>query len=122
MGGCTFCYGESDLEALAGPVREVPEDLTRRPRGSRSLGGLAATAGTLAPWLAIWAETRTEAADRHLCDAVDDWLIEHELAVLHFGFCDEVHAAPELLPWLLALDQGRLTADQLTKIEYLAHG
>ncbi|GGU65868.1 hypothetical protein GCM10010211_33880 [Streptomyces albospinus] len=178
MGGCTYCCAEADLEALAGPVHQVPEQMIssvahevpdhwddfpgryRRlaPRivrllivdeldhglvasrllaaGRRNwpapqhiareefwhawwrsvlrthpsagqvadvLGTFSVTVGTLAPWLSIRAETPTKAADLHLSDALDHWLVEDELADLHLGFYDEVHATPELLPWLLSL-------------------
>ncbi|MGW3413943.1 hypothetical protein [Streptomyces sp. NPDC000888] len=196
VGGCTYCYAETDLEALAGPVQQVPERLIssvayktpghwddfpglyRRltPRivrlliadqldhglvASRLLAAgwrdwpapertaveevwhawwrsalhtypsagyityvletLSVTAGTLAPWLAIWAETRTESADLHLSDALDDWLIEDDLADLHLGFYDELHATPQLLPWLLSLEFGRIGAAQLMEVERISY-
>ncbi|MEV6011968.1 hypothetical protein AB0M29_34795 [Streptomyces sp. NPDC051976] len=196
VGGCTHCYAESDLEALAGPVHEVPDALIssvahkvvdhwddfpglyRRltPRIVRLLvadeldhglvasrllaagwrdwpaaermaleevwhawwrsalhspaGGahitevleaLSVTAGTLVPWLAVWAETRTEAADRHLADALGYWLFEDGLADLRLGFCDELHAPPQLLPWLLSLEDGRIRADQMREIERIGY-
>ncbi|WP_406510481.1 hypothetical protein [Streptomyces sp. NBC_00212] len=185
VGGCTHCYTDADLEALAGPVHQVPDELIfsvahetpdhwddfpglyRRltPRivrlltagrfdhamiASRLLAAgwgawpaperiavervrhawwrsalhahpstghithvletLSVTAGTLAPWLAAWAETRTEASDLHLSDALDHWLCEGELADLRLGFYDELHATPELLPWLLPLEVGCIGA------------
>ncbi|KUL46022.1 hypothetical protein ADL22_10915 [Streptomyces sp. NRRL F-4489] len=197
VGGCTFCYAESDLATLTGPVAEVAEELIPRvahevpshwddfhglyrrlmPRILRRLVAddldhslvasrliaadwrawpapersalegfwvawwrsflhtypgvghvtdvleiLSATAGAPGPWLALWAETRTEAADQHLNDAINDWLIEDELADLHFGFYGEVHATPELLPWLLRLEANRVGADQLGEIERIAQG
>ena len=183
VGGCTRCYGQSDLDILGGPADRVPEDLIphvaaevtdhwddfpalyRRmtPRIVRLLAtgrlhvdhGLIASrllaagwrtwvpveqealekvwhawwrsalheypgigpvtsvletvsvsTGTLGPWLGIWAETRTEAADRHLRDAVHRWLLRGELADLYLGFYDELHATPELLPWLLSTARG----------------
>ncbi|HEY3483080.1 MAG TPA: hypothetical protein VGL02_29730, partial [Streptomyces sp.] len=27
VGGCTYCYAEDDLQALAGPVDAIPEEL-----------------------------------------------------------------------------------------------
>ncbi|MFE0178274.1 hypothetical protein ACFWZ2_38805 [Streptomyces sp. NPDC059002] len=196
VGGCTYCYGEADLEALAGPVREIPQELISHvahevpdhwddfpglyrkltPRIVRRLVAdglihdmvasrlltagwrnwtapertalenvwhawwrsvlsthpstgsvidvletLAVTTGTLAPWLAIWSETRTEAADLHLSDALDWWLIEDGLADLHLGFYDEVHATPELLPWLLSLEDSRIGAAQLMEVERISY-
>lgn len=49
---------------------------------------ISVTTGTLEPWLGIWAEIRTETADRHLRDTVDWWLIEGGIAGLHFG-CED---------------------------------
>ncbi|MGW0731178.1 hypothetical protein [Streptomyces sp. NPDC002851] len=198
VGGCTYCYGHADLEALAGPVHRVPDELIpsvaaqstdhwddfpalyRRmtPRIVRLLvtgrqhidHGLVASrllaadwrdwtvperealeevwhtwwrsalreypgtgpvtevletvsvsTGTLSPWLAVWAGTRTNAADRHLCDALDDWLFERRLADLHLGFYDELHATPELLPWLLSLEEGRIGAAHLVEVERIAY-
>jgi hypothetical protein len=197
VGGCTHCYAQADLEALGGPVDQVPEDLIahvaaevadhwddfpalyRRmtPRIVRLLAtgrlhvdhGLIASrllaagwrdwipleqealerawqawwrsalheypgtgpvtpvletvsvsTGTLGPWLDIWAETRTEAADNHLRDAVDRWLLEGELADLYLGFYDELHATPELLPWLRNTAEGRIGAAQFSEAERIA--
>ncbi|MDT0569762.1 hypothetical protein RM704_20160 [Streptomyces sp. DSM 3412] len=197
VGGCTHCYTEAELEVLAGPVGEVPDELMysvahqgpdhwddfpglyRRltPRtvrllvadgldhglvASRLLAArwrdwpvaerraleevwhtwwravlhsrpsvghvtdvletLSASTGTLAPWLAVWAGTRTEAADLHLGDALDRWLVEDGLAELSLGFYGEVHATPELLPWLLSLEDGRIGAAQLTEVERISFG
>jgi hypothetical protein len=196
VGGCTYCYAQADLDALAGPVDRVPEDLIphvaaettdhwddfpalyRRmtPRIVRLLAtgrlhldhGLIASrllaagwrgwapieqdaletvwhawwraalhdypgtdpvasvletisvsTGTLAPWLAIWAETRTETADKHLRDAIHRWLLRGELADLYLGFYDELHATPELLPWLLNTAQGRIGAAQFAEVQRL---
>ena len=83
---------------------------------------LSVTTGTLAPWLAVWAGTGTEAADLHLADALDRWLVEDGLADLRLGFYDETHATPELLPWLLSLEDGRVGAAQLREIERIAFG
>ncbi|SHM70333.1 hypothetical protein [Streptomyces yunnanensis] len=191
VGGCTHCYSAADLEALAGPVHQIADDLIRcvaheapshwddfpglyrklTPRTIRFLVAdklnhdmvaswfiaaawrnwtatecaaledvwhawwrsalhshpstgdvthvletLGVITGTLAPWLTTWAQTRTEAADLHLRDALDQWLIEDELADLHFGFYKELHATPELLPWLLSLEDGRIDADQLVEV------
>ncbi|MER5888089.1 hypothetical protein ABT160_30080 [Streptomyces sp. NPDC001941] len=80
------------------------------------------TTGTLTPWLEAWAKTRTEAADLHLADALQCWLIEGELADLRLGFYEELHATPELLPWLLSLEPGRIGAAQLIAVEHLAYG
>ncbi|MFF1482238.1 hypothetical protein ACFVYD_32595 [Streptomyces sp. NPDC058301] len=196
VGGCTHCYTDADLEALAGPVQQVPEDLIysvahktpdhwddfpglyRRltPRivrlltadrldhalvASRLLAAdwrnwpapertaldrvwqawwraalhthpstghiadileiLAVITGTPAPWLAVWAQTRTKASDLHLSDALDRWLIEGELADLHLGFYDELHATPALLPWLLSLEEDRIGAAQLIEVERIAY-
>ncbi|MDX2598492.1 hypothetical protein PV379_46530 [Streptomyces caniscabiei] len=197
VGGCTHCFTEAELHVLAGPVREVPDELVysvthkvpdhwddfpalyRRltPRivrllvadrldhglvASRLLTAgwrewpvterraleevwypwwrsvlhahpsvghvtdvletLAATTGTLAPWLAVWAGTRTEAADLHLGDALDRWLVEDGLADLRLGFYGETHATPELLPWLLSLEEDRVGAGRLREIERIAYG
>ncbi|MCC3775745.1 hypothetical protein [Streptomyces sp. UNOB3_S3] len=196
VGGCTYCYSEADLEALAGPLHEIQEDLISHvsiqtpdhwedfpglyrkltPRivrlliadelihnmvASRFLAAgwrdwttperaaldnvwhtwwrsflhthpstgnvtdvletLAVTAGTLAPWLTTWARTRTETADLHLSDALDWWLFEGKLADLHLGCYDEVHATPELLPWLLSLEDGRIGAAQLMEVERISY-
>ncbi|MFD9791386.1 hypothetical protein ACFWXK_10585 [Streptomyces sp. NPDC059070] len=196
VGGCTHCYSAADLEALAGPVHQVPEDLLysiahknpdhwddfpglyRRltPRIVRLLtadrldhalvasrllaadwrswplpertalegvwhawwraalhshpaighisdilGTLAVTTGTPAPWLAVWAETRIEASDLHLSDALEHWLFQGELADLRLGFYDELHATPALLPWLLSLQDGRIGAAQLIEVERIAY-
>ncbi|SDM83781.1 hypothetical protein [Nonomuraea jiangxiensis] len=127
VGGCTFCYSPADLEALAGPVDRVPEELilSVADPGAQPVTGpletISVSTGTLAPWLDIWAETRTLAADQHLRDALDNWLVEWQLADLHFGFYDEFHATPQLLPWLLTLDEGRLDAAQLVEVEHIAH-
>ncbi|MFE6690434.1 hypothetical protein ACFVFQ_28690 [Streptomyces sp. NPDC057743] len=195
--GCTYCYGAADLEALAGPVGRIPDELVRHvahegpdhwadfpglyrklaPRitrllvadqlindmtasrflaaGWRDWSGAECTAlesvwhawwrsilhsypsagsvtdvletlgalnGSLAPWLSTWAQTRTEAADLHLNDALDWWLYGSELADLRFGFYDEVHATPELLPWLLSLEDDRIGATQLREVERIAYG
>ena len=83
---------------------------------------ISVSTGTLAPWLAIWAETPAEAADRHLRDAIDKWLFEGQLADLRLGFYDELHATPQLLPWLLSMRQNRIDAAQLLKVETIAYG
>ena len=196
VGGCTRCYARADLDALAGPVDRVPEDLIphvaaeaidhwddfpalyRRmtPRIVRLLAtgrlhvdhGLVASrllaagwrdwapaerealenawhawwrsalhqypgtspvtsvletisvsTGTLEPWLDIWASTRTDAADKHLRDAVHRWLRRGELADLYLGFYDELHATPELVPWLRATAQGRIGAAQFAEVQRL---
>jgi hypothetical protein len=77
---------------------------------------ISVSTGTLAPWLDIWAATRTEAADRHLRDAVLHWLFEGELAHLYLGFYDELHATPELLPWLFNTAEGRVDAAQFCEV------
>ncbi|WP_372405318.1 hypothetical protein [Streptomyces luteireticuli] len=78
------------------------------------------TTGTLTPWLSAWARTRTDPAGLHLGDALDRWLFEGKLADLRLGFYDEVHATPELLPWLLSLEKGRIEAAQLTEVERIS--
>jgi hypothetical protein len=83
---------------------------------------ISVSTGTLAPWLAIWAETPTEAADRHLRDALDKWLFEGQLADLRLGFYDELHATPELLPSLLSMRQNRIDTAQLLEVESIAYG
>ncbi|WP_327189464.1 hypothetical protein [Streptomyces xinghaiensis] len=82
---------------------------------------IAVCTGTTAPWLDVWARTRTEAADRHLHDTLDDWLFEWQLADLRLGFYDELHATPELLPWLVTLEDGRIGAAQLQEVEHIAY-
>ncbi|MEV6393457.1 hypothetical protein AB0M39_01495 [Streptomyces sp. NPDC051907] len=198
VGGCTYCYTDTDLGALAGPAHQVPEELIsfvasestdhwddftalyRRmtPRIVRQLAtgqlhvdhGLVASrllaagwrnwtmpeqealesvwhawwrsalheypgtepvtgvletisvsTGSLSPWLAVWAETRTEAAGRHLSDALDDWLFEGRLTDLRFGFYNELHATSELLTWLLSLEEDRIGAAQLIEVERIAY-
>jgi hypothetical protein len=78
---------------------------------------ISVSTGTLAPWLGIWAGTRTEAADQHLRDAVGYWLRRGDLAGLHLGFYDELPAAPELLPWLVRTAAGRIDAAQFSEVE-----
>lgn len=78
---------------------------------------ISVSTGTLQPWLGIWTETRTEAADRHLRDAVDWWLIEGQLADLYFGFYGELHATPELAPWLLNTAEDRIGADRFSEVK-----
>ncbi|MEV6110397.1 hypothetical protein AB0M28_37705 [Streptomyces sp. NPDC051940] len=73
---------------------------------------VSVSTGVLAPWLDLWARTRTAAADLHLRDALGRWLPEGGIDGLRFGFYGEVHAAPELVPWLLSLDEGRVSAFQ----------
>ncbi|AUG81198.1 hypothetical protein CFP65_6548 [Kitasatospora sp. MMS16-BH015] len=202
VGGCTHCYADADLAALAGPAQVVPDrlissvarmsvdhwddfaSLYRRmtPRivrllatgrlhldhgliASRLLAAhwrewpaperqaleqvwddwwrstlhaypatdpatavletVAVSTGILTPWLAIWAETRTEAADRHLDDALDHWIghwpEERRLAGLRLGFYDELLVGPELVDWLLSLDEGRIGAAQLFEVERIAY-
>jgi hypothetical protein len=196
--GCTHCYAQPDLDALAGPVDRVPEDLIphvateaidhwddfaalyRRmtPRivrllttgwlhvdhgliASRLLAAgwrdwvpaeqealvqawhawwrsalhqypgtdpitavletISVSTGTLSPWLNIWAKTRTEAADKHLRDAVHRWLQQGQLADLYLGFYDELHATPELLPWLRTTAPGRISTEQLAEVQRLVN-
>ncbi len=198
-GGCTYCYSDADLDALAGPAHQVPEELLalvtlespghwddfpalyRRltPRilrlltarrlhvdhalvasrllaaawhdwpaperaavedlwqawwhstlheypGHQSATGalevLAVTTGTLTPWLTTWTETRTEAANRHLADALDDWLFEDRLVDLHLGFYGELPATAQLLPWLLSLDEPRAGTTTLAEVKRIAYG
>lgn len=83
---------------------------------------VAVSTGTLAPWLEVWAATRTVAADLHLDDALDDWLFEGRLAALRLGSHDELDATPELLPWLLSLDDGRIDTGHLFEVERFALG
>jgi hypothetical protein len=78
---------------------------------------VSVSSGTLTPWLDIWAATRTEAADRHLRDAVHHWLRKGELGELYLGFYDELHATPELLPWLFSTAEGRIGAAQFSEVE-----
>ncbi|MEV6979117.1 hypothetical protein [Kitasatospora sp. NPDC093806] len=197
VGGCTYCYAESDLAALAGPVERVPEGLLasvaakssdhwedfpalyRRmtPRivrllvtdrlhvdhgliASRLLAAgwqdwpasqrgaleqvwhawwrsalheypgtayvlgvletVAVSTGALAPWLTAWAGARTEAADRHLDDALDDWLFEGQLGGLWLGFYRELDAGAELLPWLLSLEADRIGAARRAAVEQIS--
>jgi hypothetical protein len=78
---------------------------------------ISVSTGTLLPWLHIWSKTQTEAADKHLRDAVQRWLVRGELADLYLGFYDELHAAPELLPWLRTTSEGRIDAAQFSELE-----
>ncbi|MEV7021770.1 hypothetical protein [Kitasatospora sp. NPDC093558] len=87
-----------------------------------ALETVAVATGGLGRWLDEWTRTRTGPADRHLDDAVDEWLFEWQLADLRFGFLDEVHATPELMPWLLSLAPGRVGAGALKEIEEIARG
>ena len=194
--GCNHCYARADLDALAGPVDRVPEDLIphvaaevidhwddfpalyRRmtPRivrllvagrlhvdhglvASRLLAAgwrgwapieqealervwhawwrsalhqypgagpaasvletMSVSTGTLGPWLDVWADTLTDAADQHLRDAVHRWLRTGELADLYLGFYDELHATPELVPWLRTTAQSRIGAAQFAEMQRL---
>jgi hypothetical protein len=78
---------------------------------------ISVSTGTLAPWLDVWAATRTEAADRHLRDAVHRWLLGGELAGLYLGFYGELHATPDLVPWLFSTAEGRIGAAQFCAVE-----
>lgn len=49
------------------------------------------------------------------------WLLEGELADLYLGFYDELHATPELLPWILNTAQGRIGAAQFSEVERIAN-
>jgi len=82
---------------------------------------MSVSTGTLEPWLDVWADTRTDAADKHLRDAVHRWLRRGELADLYLGFYDELHATPELLPWLLNMARGRIGAAQFAAVQRLMH-
>ncbi|MEU1424629.1 hypothetical protein [Kitasatospora sp. NPDC005751] len=198
VGGCTYCFTDADLEALAGPARLVPDRLIpsvaaestdhwgdfaalyrrmtprivrllttgrlhvdhgliasrlleagwrdwavpeqralervwdawwrsvlREHPGTDHAAGVLETisvsTGRLSPWLAVWAGTRTEAADRHLGAALDGWLVTPRFADLRLGFYDELPAGPELLSWLLSLEEGRIGAAQLAEVERLAY-
>ncbi|MFF7593127.1 hypothetical protein ACFZCK_37220 [Kitasatospora purpeofusca] len=77
--------------------------------------------GSLSPWLAVWAETRSGAAERHFEDALDHWLAERGLADLRLGFYGELLAGPELVTWLLSLEEGRIGAAQLFEVERIAY-
>ncbi|MBV1938947.1 hypothetical protein KUF83_20655 [Streptomyces sp. BV286] len=101
-------WWRATLHEYPGPVTDVLETV-------------AVSGGTLGPWLTVWADTRTESADRHLRDAVDGWLFEEQLADLRLGFYTELPASPELLPWLLSLEAGRLGAARLGEVERIAH-
>ena len=81
------------------------------------LEALCVSTGTLAPWLDVWTGTRTGAADAHLRDAAEWWLIESELSDLHFGFYGEFYATPWLLPWLAGPVHDRLDAGQRARVE-----
>ncbi|MFJ8039162.1 hypothetical protein ACIRBX_01450 [Kitasatospora sp. NPDC096147] len=92
-----------------------------RPRSRHAgVGVVAVSTGVLAPWLTVWAGTRTEAADRHLADAVDDWTFESELTDLRLGFYDELEASAELLPWLLSLGAARIGVTRFPEVERIA--
>ncbi|MFJ4670120.1 hypothetical protein [Kitasatospora purpeofusca] len=198
VGGCTYCYTDTELETLAGPAHRVPDDLAgsvaievpdhwddfaalyRRTtprivrlmttgrlhggygmvasrllaagyrnwtpperqalervwdawwrsalheypgtvRATEALETISVCTGSLSPWLAVWAETRTEAAERHFEDALDHWLAERELADLRLGFYGELLAGPELVTWLLSLEPGRIGAAQLFEVERIAY-
>ncbi|MFB7383320.1 hypothetical protein ACFC6U_39135 [Kitasatospora purpeofusca] len=198
VGGCTHCYTGAELEALAGPAHQVPDDLAgsvatevpdhwddfaalyRRTtprivrlmttgrlhggyglvasrllaagyrdwtpperqtleqvwdawwrsvlheppgtdRATEVLETISVCTGTLSPWLAVWAGTRTGAADRHLDDALDEWLAVQGLGDLRLGFYGELSAGPELVTWLLSLEEGRIGAAQLFEIERIAY-
>jgi hypothetical protein len=84
------------------------------------LEAISVSTGTLLPGLAVWAGTRTEAADRHLRDTLDGWLFEAKLDDLRFGFYGEFHATPDLPAWLLSLEDGRMDAARLAEVERIA--
>ncbi|MEV0191299.1 hypothetical protein AB0I39_22495 [Kitasatospora purpeofusca] len=90
-------------------------------RATDVLETIAVCTGSLSPWLAVWAGTRTGAADRHLDDALDGWLAVQGLADLRLGFRGELLAGPELVTWLLSLDEGRIGAAQLFEVERIAY-
>ncbi|MER5862241.1 hypothetical protein [Kitasatospora sp. NPDC002040] len=73
---------------------------------------LAVSTGTLQPWLDLLAATRTRAAEQHLADLLEEWLVLRSPADLRLGFWAEFDAAPELLSWLHGLDRSRLTRTQ----------
>jgi hypothetical protein len=54
-------------------------------------------------------------------DRVPEDLIP-QLADLLLGFYDELHATPELLPWLLSLRGNRIDAARILAVESIAHG
>ncbi|WP_146258944.1 hypothetical protein [Streptomyces tateyamensis] len=85
------------------------------------LEAVSVSTGSLSPWLAVWADTRTEAADQHLGAALDQWLTGRELPELRFGFYDELLVGTDLVGWLLTLDEGRIGAAQLFEIERVAY-
>jgi hypothetical protein len=82
---------------------------------------ISVSTGTLEPWLDIWTESRTQVADKHLRDAVQGWIVRGELADLYLGFYDELHATPELLPWLLTTAEGRIDAAYLSEVERISN-
>ncbi|MFF4740154.1 hypothetical protein ACFY2W_30370 [Streptomyces sp. NPDC001262] len=73
---------------------------------------IAASTGTLKPWLDIWSNTLTPAADQHLEDLVDDWNAEWGMEDLRLGAMDEYHATPELTAWLQGAVWNRLSHTQ----------
>ncbi|MFE2722196.1 hypothetical protein [Kitasatospora sp. NPDC059327] len=118
-------WSEPEREALEGVWHAWWRAALHEYPGTGSVTGVleavSVSTGSLSPWLTVWAGTRTDAADRHLADALDDWLFEGQLADLRLGFYDELHAAPELLSWLLSLEEGRIGAAQLFEVERIAH-
>ncbi|WP_037782215.1 hypothetical protein [Kitasatospora purpeofusca] len=90
-------------------------------RATEVLETVAVCTGSLSPWLTVWTETRTEAAERHFEDALDIWLAERGLADLRLGFYRELLAGPELVTWLLAQEEGRIGAAQLFEVERIAY-
>lgn len=101
-------WWRATLEEYPGPV-PVTDVLTL----------LTVTADALAPWLAIWAATRTAAADRHLEFLLGHWLFEDEVSHLELGFHGEYHATPELVPWLLGPARSRFGASRQEDLRWL---
>lgn len=86
---------------------------------SAALEVIAAVTGTLKPWLDIWSDTLTPAADRHLADLVDRWNSEWGMEDLRLGAMDEFHATPELTAWLQGAvwnRLGRTQQDELSRM------
>ncbi|MFD9793783.1 hypothetical protein ACFWXK_22880 [Streptomyces sp. NPDC059070] len=166
VGGCTHCYTEADLEALAGPVQLVPEELLhsvahktpdhwddfpglyRRltPRIVRLLTtdqihhSIVASRLLAADWRTwprpertalerVWhawwrAALHTHPSTGHITEILETlahWLFRGQLGDLHLGFYDELYVTPELVPWLLSLEDGRIGAAHLIEVERIAY-
>ena len=123
VGGCTYCYGAADLEALAGPVGRIPDELVRHVAHEGSdhwvdfPGLYRKLAPRIARLLAADQLINDMTASRFLAAGWRDWSGAERTALENVW-----HATPELLPWLLSLEDDRIGAAQLREVERIAYG